>query len=102
MNTHTKGAWHIGEGNGEGSIFADSGRTRFESGGTTLYPICEINNGWNEAEDAANARLIATAPELLEALRVAESELRYHAATRNSEALTIVRAAIQKATEDAQ
>jgi hypothetical protein len=69
MNTHTKGAWHIGEGNGEGSIFADSGRTRFESGGTTLYPICEINNGWNEAEDAANARLIATAPELLDALQ---------------------------------
>jgi len=46
----------------------------------------------------ANARLIAAAPELLEALKVAESELRYHAATRNSEALTIVRAAIQKAT----
>ena len=102
MNTHTKGAWHIGEGNGEGSIFADSGRTRLESDGTTLYPICEINNGWNEAEDAANARLIASAPELLEALRVAESELRYHAATRNSEALTIVRAAIQKATGGAQ
>ena len=102
MNTHTKGAWHIGEGNGEGSIFADSGRTRLESDGTTLYPICQVNNGWNEAEDAANARLIATAPELLEALRVAESELRYHAATRNSEALNIVRAAIQKATGGAQ
>jgi hypothetical protein len=98
MNTHTKGAWHIGEGNGEGSIFADSGRTRFESGGTTLYPICEINSGWDEGEDAANARLIASAPELLDALRVAESELRYHATTRNSEALNIVRAAIQKAT----
>ena len=46
----------------------------------------------------ANARLIAAAPDLLEALQVAESELRYHAATRNSEALEIVRAAIQKAT----
>jgi len=43
--------------------------------------------------------LLAAAPELLDALRVAESELRYHAATRNSEALTIARAAIQKAME---
>jgi hypothetical protein len=49
-------------------------------------------------ETRANARLIAAAPELLEALKVAESELRYHAATRNSEALNIVRAAINKAT----
>lgn len=69
MSTHTKGAWHIGVGNGNGSIFADSGRTRLESGGTTLYPICEINSGWDEAEDAANARLIAAAPELLDALQ---------------------------------
>jgi hypothetical protein len=43
-------------------------------------------------------REATAAPELLEALKVAESELRYHAATRNSEALEIVRAAIQKAT----
>jgi hypothetical protein len=69
MNNHTKGSWHIGVGNGNGSIFADSGRTRLESGGTTLYPICEINSGWDEGEDAANARLIASAPELLDALQ---------------------------------
>jgi hypothetical protein len=43
MNNHTQGPWHIGKGNGEGSIF--------------------------EAEDAANACLIAASPELLEALR---------------------------------
>ena len=49
--------------------------------------------------DEADSRLIAAAPDMLEALRVAESELRYHAATRNSEALTIARAAIQKAME---
>jgi hypothetical protein len=59
----------MGAGNGEGSIFADSGRMRLEQGGTTLYPICEINNWWNDAEDAANARLIAAAPELLAALQ---------------------------------
>jgi hypothetical protein len=59
----------MGAGNGEGNIFADNGRTRLEIGGTTLYPIAQIGRGWNEAEDEANARLIAAAPELLEALQ---------------------------------
>jgi hypothetical protein len=67
--THTKGPWHIGQGNGEGSIFCESGRTRLESGGTTLYPVCDIVRGWDEAEDLANAHLIASAPDLLAALR---------------------------------
>ncbi len=68
-HAHTKGPWHVGAGNGEGSIFAENGRTRLEIGGTTLYPIARMGRGWNEAEDEANARLIAAAPELLEALR---------------------------------
>ena len=65
---HTPGQWHIGSGNGEGSIFADNGRTRFEIGGTTLYPICQVNRKWEDEEDEANARLIAAAPELLQAI----------------------------------
>jgi hypothetical protein len=69
MNKYTKGPWHIGAGNGEGSVFADTGRTRLEQGGTTLYSICSVTLGWNDAEDAANARLIAAAPELLEAIK---------------------------------
>jgi hypothetical protein len=68
-HTHTPGPWHVGAGNGEGSIFANNGRTRLEIGGTTLYPIAQITRGWNEAEDEANARLIAAAPEMLEALQ---------------------------------
>ncbi len=68
-HTHTPGPWHMGAGNGEGSIFADNGRTRLEIGGTTLYSIAQITRGWNEAEDEANARLIAAAPEMLEALQ---------------------------------
>jgi len=97
MNTHTQGAWHIGVGNGTGSIFADSGRTRLESGGTTLYPICQVNGGWNDAEDAANARLIAAAPELLEACKLAEENL---APLYSGDHLVLrtLRAAIQKAT----
>ncbi len=68
-HTHTQGPWHVGAGNGEGSIFAENGRTRLEIGGTTLYPIARMGKGWNEEEDEANARLIAAAPEMLEALR---------------------------------
>ncbi len=70
-HTHTQGPWHVGAGNGEGSIFSDNGRTRLEIGGTTLYSIAQITRGWNEVEDEANARLIAAAPELLEACMVA-------------------------------
>ena len=40
-----------------------------EIGGTTLYSIAQITRGWDEAEDEANARLIAAAPELLAALQ---------------------------------
>ena len=68
-HTHTQGPWHVGAGNGEGSIFADSGRTRLEIGGTTLYPIAKMGRGWNEEEDEANARLIAAAPEMLEVVK---------------------------------
>jgi hypothetical protein len=65
---HTPGPWHIGSGNGEGSIFAENGRMRLETRGTTLYPICHNVSTWNIDEDDANARLIAAAPELLSAL----------------------------------
>ncbi len=40
-----------------------------EIGGTTLYSIAQITRGWSEAEDEANARLIAAAPEMLAALQ---------------------------------
>lgn len=40
---------------------------RLESGGTTLYPVCSVIDFDGEAED--HARLIAAAPEMLEALR---------------------------------
>jgi hypothetical protein len=59
----------MGAGNGEGSIFSDDGRTRLEIGGTTLYSIAQITRGWDEAEDEANSRLIAAAPEMLAALQ---------------------------------
>lgn len=66
---HTPGPWHVGQGNGEGSVFSEAGRVRLELGGTTIYPICQVCLGWEESEDQANARLIAAAPDLLKALQ---------------------------------
>ena len=65
---HTPGKWWIGkrrnsEGDVDQVIVADSG---------TNYRIAELNvssHGRGEEEQTANARLIAAAPELLEALR---------------------------------
>jgi len=67
--THTAGPWHIGPFDRDNQIFSDNGRMRLETGGTTLYPIATVNDGWDNTEDEANARLIAAAPELLAALK---------------------------------
>lgn len=92
---HTPAPWHVGMGNGIGSIFPESGRTRLENGGTTLYPIAQVNQGWDAAEDEANARLIATAPELLVAL---EGLLNALPSATTHPAIKAARAAIAKAT----
>lgn len=70
---HTPGPWHMGEGNGEGCVFkTGEGRSRFEpQTGTALFPICSFAMGWSDEEDMANGRLLAAAPDLLEALRYA-------------------------------
>lgn len=107
---HTPGPWHVGTGNGEGSIFADAGRMRLESGGTTLYPICKINGSWagREDETAANARLIAAAPDLLDRLAyiadMAEfsiDDANLDLADKLNEIVRIARAAIARATGEA-
>ena len=67
--TFTKGPWHCGQGNGEGSIFADNGgRVTFSKKGTVLHPICHVANSFEQNEDEANARLIASAPAMYEVL----------------------------------
>ena len=69
---HTPGPWHLGKGSGEGNVFVDQEtRMRMTDQGTTLYSICKVTDGWNQEEDEANARLIASAPELLEACQFA-------------------------------
>lgn len=65
----TTSQWHVGHGNGAGHIFAASGRMRLETGGTTPYPIAKIGEGRDAAEDEANGKLMAAAPELAGSLK---------------------------------
>jgi hypothetical protein len=107
MNKHTPAPWKAAHAIAEGSIFSDSGRTRLEDGGTTLYPICSYNRGWNADEDAANARLIASAPDLLQALLSILEHSREFGDIEDHETMLVriqdkARAAISKATGDAQ
>lgn len=71
---HTPGPWHVGQGNGEGSVFADEGRMRYENG-TVLYPICSVID--MDGEGDANANLIAAAPELLAALQMVRNDVSF-------------------------
>ena len=65
----------------------------------SLRPICEMG-AMNPDEIAANARLIAAAPELLEALMLAESVYRQNCVNEGepSSVLDAMQAAILKAT----
>jgi hypothetical protein len=56
MSKHTKGPWHVFKDSSIYSKHAD-------------YTLAEIVAGMTDGECDANARLIAAAPELLEALR---------------------------------
>lgn len=102
MNTsHTPGPWHMGFGNGDGLIFPEYGRTRMEAGGITLYPVAQVNRGWDDNEDAANARLIVCAPELLDALQALIGEADLGEIDHDEETQALLknaRAAIAKAT----
>ena len=85
---HTPGPWYaLSEGVTDAAI---GYRAIIDAHG---YTVCNPS-----PMGEANARLIAAAPELLRALEFAKNELHYHPATRNSEALEVVRAAIAKAT----
>jgi hypothetical protein len=62
---HTKTPWHIGTGNGEGSIFASTGRIRLENGGSTLYPIARIADT-DETDRERILHLATQAPSLFD------------------------------------
>ena len=98
----TPGPWHCGQGNGQGNIFANNGRMTCEKGVTVLHPICHMLNSFKECEDKANARLIASAPELYEQARLFERALASgdlsatHDGLRNCDMLAQVREVLAK------
>ena len=97
---HTKGPWKFGSSNDD-SVY------KRNIGGSDGYHVAVASSREDDEVDA-NARLIAAAPDLLEALREAEAGLEFAGADKLTEvggfapaplaALRIVRAAIAKAT----
>jgi len=98
---HTPGPWQVNS-NFASQVCDCDGTSR------GCAPIANMSG--TPAERKANARLIAAAPDLLEALREVEKHLQSYvdaieygggAASKSSERLASVRAAIAKATGDA-
>lgn len=71
MSAHTPGPWVVWEGHAE--VFAGPAKSNTPGmirGTRGIVANCESDDfGENEDEQEANARLIAAAPDLLEALR---------------------------------
>ncbi len=65
--------WHRGEGNGEGCVFADSGRMAMGPRGTTLTPICQVF-GFGEGDREQLETMIAATPDLIRALQKCYTE----------------------------
>jgi hypothetical protein len=91
---HTAGSWQHG-------LPADGGRINVYSDDSAALRICRVDSDADFGNHAAaNARLIAAAPEMLEALRLAEQALPYPAPGQNQRAINArraVQAAIAKA-----
>lgn len=85
---HTKGPWETSMG----YIRAGSLKIANLSDGTAF------EGTWKSAEQCANARLIASSPDLLEALEACQVRVFMHEGSEN-EAYQKARAAIQKARE---
>jgi hypothetical protein len=75
MGAHTKGPWEFGPGYEPGDTTFDL----FAPGGKQVIARASYENMWlsayDAATDAANARLIASAPDLLEALRQTTAQI---------------------------
>ena len=108
MGAHTKGPWEFGPGYEPGDTKFDL----FAPGGVQVIAQASYENMWLSAHDAttdaANARLIASAPDLLEACLNIKGLYDTPAERRRrandpfyAEAIKHLRAAIAKATGEA-
>lgn len=90
--THTPGPWRIGERYGDNLPIVDAGGS--------LVALADCSDKANHADKVdADAKLIAAAPNLLQALRLAEStlkRLRPHDGVTGT--LDVIRIAIKEAT----
>ena len=88
QTNHTPGPWHVTKRDCGDNIFADNRR------------IANTYGDMDNPEYAANARLIAAAPELLAALEAAHAllELAYEMRKNKPQVIVNVRAAIANAT----
>ena len=93
-STHTPGPWILSTIDGvEDSLMA--------GGGDGSEVVADIRIHWDAATVEANARLIASAPDLLQALRVLAGFAAAHGGDiLVKEHLKLARAAIEKATGD--
>lgn len=89
MDAYTSGPW-INDGD------TISARVDHQNSDTYIAPICEIDTDWSPDIARANARLIASAPDLLAALQMALDASQNCIADRSWEDAAI--AAIAKAT----
>lgn len=90
MTKHTPGPWHVVEGKLTKSSLEVHANSR---------AICELWRSWDSETELANARLIAAAPEMLEALQMIANELPCLDNLMSDK--EIARAAIAKATGEA-
>lgn len=93
---HTAGPWEVRFRFGRQTTV--SGRQRYPICDTGTAPVVEANHGREEA----NARLIAAAPDLLEALQWLVATTEDPDAAHQGRALDEARAAIAKATGEGQ
>jgi hypothetical protein len=102
MSAYTPGPWfHDGNGN----VWRRDPKDLYQNGGTVAgdKSLATIHKGWHHdgAEGypvEANARLIAAAPELLEALKQAVTSMQDSGYQNSHVAVRAARAAIAKAT----
>jgi len=98
MSAHTPGPWTIGDANGYRATSVLAG----DNSVADVYglPLHQHISKFVECEGLANARLIAAAPDLLEALKVLHARYLLIIGNEGPEALQ-ARAAIAKATGEA-
>lgn len=84
---HTPGPWEAGQYGNSFIVTAKGG----------MYDVAVVRNIGNE-DNAANARLIAAAPDLLEALRQLRDAFIVTSVEMQADAMRAARAAIAKAT----